>query len=60
MTRIYMYTPPIWLPPPEPPSLSSNKLDDGLKALLQAALRSYLPRFPPYILAKEKAGNEKR
>ena len=38
-----------WLPPPEPPSLSSEKTDDGLKALLQAALRSYLPRFPPYI-----------
>ena len=33
----------------EPPSLSSNELDDGLKALLQAALQSYLPRFPPYM-----------
>ena len=42
-----------WLPPPEPPSLSSSKLGDGLKALLQAALRSYLPRFPPYM----KKGN---
>ena len=45
---IYIYA-HSWLPPPEPRSLSSKKTDDGLKALLQAALRSYLPRFPPYI-----------
>ena len=47
---IYIYISHHLASSPEPPSLSSNKLDDGLKARLQAALRSYLTRFPPFCV----------